>query len=210
MPTPAAAIRYYGSAAYYRENQEILRTYELAGRAPYASPAERAAAQPNWDRAASPEWKVTARPVIEAEQSSMFWSGDTSHEYEIWSVASYSSRAPWAHQLCRQIALDGAPCTTWAFVGHCHKRQVSKAGEALVLKGKIKTGVIMKASWKPDPGSWRAELVEIKRKLVIQRAKARIIILKRGEPHHEENISREVRGTISLTVFKRGSSGLHS
>jgi hypothetical protein len=124
--------RYLGSPENYQRSQEILRTYEMAGKAPYASPTERAAGQPDWDRAAPPKWKADARIVIEAEQSTMFWASDNLREFEIWSWPGYSRGVPFmvhdrAHQLSQQIAADGTPCTTWAFVGDSHKRRVSKS-----------------------------------------------------------------------------------
>jgi sigma-70-like protein len=86
--------RYLGSPENYQRSQEILRTYEMAGKAPYASPTERAAGQPDWDRAAPPKWKADARIVIEAEQSTMFWASDNLREFEIWSWPGYSRGVP--------------------------------------------------------------------------------------------------------------------
>jgi RNA polymerase sigma factor (sigma-70 family) len=81
---------------YYQRQWDRLRSYEQAGRAPYASPEERAKGQDDWadwhkwKRSPSQRWRLEARRALKAQWALLFWSDDNLSEYEIWSEPNYS------------------------------------------------------------------------------------------------------------------------
>jgi RNA polymerase sigma factor (sigma-70 family) len=174
-PATLVKIITLAPGAYCQEYEARLRSHErtLISNQP---PATIDGGQDDWQgwrrkRGQPPKWRVRARDTLKTEHARMFWSGDNLSEYEIWSEPCYASGVPFmvfdrAHQLSRQFDSQGRPRTTWALVGHNHKRRPSKVGEELVLKRKVKTGVIMKEGWRPDPRElkhgcyWKGEIHE--------------------------------------------------